>query len=686
MRPMLKDIRKQLNRRWLKPALLSVCALLLTLAAAAIIRSFATPSMTLSAAGQDRFSSRSILSDVQQLFDLGVVDINADGNLDIYTANHSAGQFLLLGDGSGGFSDNQLSEFSLDQDPEFPGLEDFGTVPEIEAPGLYISWQGRDLVLQTHQLPGTAPVAGEFSFSAPVEAINQNRGFELDIQAQAINPEATVSTVRFVAQPDNARLRIRPFNVSIPITFRVDLPAGQPRSLDQIYVGNEKITPVAAEFSLYTRDRHGHAWSDYNGDGEIDVFIVRGGLRARMNDLPEKYSDELLVRQSDRDYQNQADALGIVKAGCPALQSAWVDFNGDRLLDIYVGCFTPLRATQPFPNQLYQQRPDGSFTNVAAQVNLDISESGAFTWLDAEFDGDADLLWVDTAALWLYRNESGQFQAERIGDNPGELSRDFSSAYSLSQADYDRDGDVDLFFASATGSTLIENQAGFFAALSPDERGLPTQSFTAGWVDFDNDGLVDLHAVPGGLYRQQRDHSFQQTALLQGGGERLQSAFGTWFDSDGDGDRDLLLATQYQEPKIQEVFKKVIRKFTQTDFASVGSQVSLYETLTLADGLPTAEASNHWLQVDLVGPPDNRQAIGARVEVTDPTGTQLQVVGQAEGAHYSQGHYRLYFGLGEQAQSDRISVIWSDGSVQTLEAVENDQRLTFEYSPLNSSS
>ena len=642
--------------------------------------------MTLSVGGQDRFSSRSILSDVQQLFDLGVVDINADGNLDIYTSNHSAGQFLLLGDGSGGFSENRLSEFSLDQDREFPGLEDFGTVPEIETPGLYISWQGRDLVLQTHQLPGTAPVEGEFSFSAPVEAINQNRGFELDIQERAINPEATVSTVRFVAQPDNARLRIRPFNVSIPITFRLDLPDGQPRSLDQVYVGNEKITPAAAEFSLYTRDRHGHAWSDYNGDGEIDVFIVRGGLRARMNDLPETYSDELLVRQPDGDYQDRTEALGIVKAGCPALQPAWVDFNNDRLLDIYVSCFTPLRATQPFPNQLYQQQVDGTFTDVATQVNLDIAESGAFTWLDAELDGDADLFWIDAVALWLYRNESGQFQAERIGPNPGELPRDFSSAYSLSQADYDRDGDIDLFFASATGSALVENQSGTFEVRSPDERGLPMQSLTAGWVDFDNDGLIDLHAVPGGLYQQQRDHSFQQTSLLQGGGERLQSAFGTWFDSDSDGDRDLLLAAQYHEPKVQEVFKKIIRKFTQKDFASVGSQVSLYETLTLADGLPTAEASNHWLQVDLVGPPDNPQAIGARVEVTDPTGTQLQVIGQAEGAHYSQGHYRLYFGLGEQAQSDRISVIWSDGSVQTLKAVENDQRLTLEYPPVNSSS
>ncbi|MGB3292610.1 MAG: CRTAC1 family protein [Phormidesmis sp.] len=676
MRPVLRDFRKRLTkRRWLKPALLSLCALLVAVLAAAVFRSPATPSFTLSAGGRAVFARRSILSDVEQLFDLGVVDINADGNLDIYTSNHSAGQFLLLGDSSGGFSGNKLSEFFLDQDLEFPGLEDFGTAPVIEAPGFYIYWQGRDLVLQTHRLAENGPVAGKFSFSAPVEAINQNRNFDLDVQTATVSPEATVSTIQFTAE-ENAQLLIRPFNVSIPITFQ--MAAGLPPN--QIYIGNAKVNPAASDFSLYLRDRHGMAWSDYNSDGRLDVFIVRGGLRARMNDLPGRYTDELLIRQANGRYQNEAEALGLVKAGCPALQPAWVDFNSDQRLDLYVGCFTPLRATQSFPNQLHHQQPDGTFVNVAAEVNLDIPESGAFTWLDADLDGDADLFWVDAEALWLYRNEAGRFTAERIGENPGGISKDFSSGYNLSSADYDRDGDIDLFFASATGNVLIESQEGFFEARSPGDKGLPATSFSANWVDFDNDGLTDLHAIPSGLYQQQADHSFRQTALLQGDGKRLSSAMGTWFDSDGDGDRDLLMATQYREPKVQEVFKKVVRKFTQKEFASTGSQVSLYENLLL-EGHPANDEQAHWLQIDLVGPPNNRQAIGARVEVTDSAGTQLQIVGQSEGSHYSQGHYRLYFGLGRAAQSDRIKVTWADSSVQTLEEIDSNQRLTVEYSP-----
>ncbi len=680
MRPDLTDFRKRLmKRRWLKPALLVLCAFLFALVMAAVFRMPATPQFTLSAPGRAGFARHPILSDVEQLFDLGVVDINADGHLDIYTSNHSAGQFLLLGDGRGSFSENKISEFFLDQDPEFPGLEDFGTAPAIEAPGFYIYWQGRDLVLQTHQLAGQGPVTGKFSFSAPVEAINQSRNFELDIQAETLSLGATVSTVQFAAERADARLLIRPFNVSIPITFQME--AGL--SPNQISIGNEKVSPATGDFSLYLRDRHGMAWNDYNGDGKLDVFIVRGGLRARMNDLPERYTEELLVRQANGHYQNEAEPLGLVKAGCPALQPAWVDFNRDNRLDLYVSCFTPLRATQSFPNQLHQQQPDGTFINVATQANLDISKSGVFTWLDADLDGDADLFWVDADALWLYRNQAGRFAAERIGENPGGISKDFSSSYSLSRADYDRDGDVDIFFASATGNVLIDNRQGSFEVRSPSDTGLPTKSFSANWVDFDNDGLTDLHAIPNGLYQQQADHSFRQTPLLQGEGERLTSAMGTWFDSDGDGDRDLLMATQYREPKIQKVFKKVVHKFTQKNFAPVGSQVSLYENLTSENTLLPDDRA-HWLQVDLVGPPDNRQAIGARVEVTDSGGTQLQIVGQSEGSHYSQGHYRLYFGMGT-AQSDRVTVTWPDGTVQTLAKIDNDQRLTVGYSLRGSS-
>jgi hypothetical protein len=71
----------------------------------------------------------------------------------------------------------------------------------------------------------------------------------------------------------------------------------------------------------------------------------------------------------------------------------------------------------------------------------------------------------------------------------------------------------------------------------------------------------------------------------------------------------------------------------------------------------------HWLEVDLEGSGGNRQALGAKVVVRAGKLKQTQWVGQNETSRFSQGHYRLYFGLGEN-QRARVTVVWPDGSRQ----------------------
>jgi len=79
---------------------------------------------------------------------------------------------------------------------------------------------------------------------------------------------------------------------------------------------------------------------------------------------------------------------------------------------------------------------------------------------------------------------------------------------------------------------------------------------------------------------------------------------------------------------------------------------------------------NSWLQLTLVGAPGNRQAIGARVTVRTTAGQQTQVVGQNDGAFFSQGHYRLYFGLGSSARVDSLQIVWPDGETQEVRDLE----------------
>jgi hypothetical protein len=75
----------------------------------------------------------------------------------------------------------------------------------------------------------------------------------------------------------------------------------------------------------------------------------------------------------------------------------------------------------------------------------------------------------------------------------------------------------------------------------------------------------------------------------------------------------------------------------------------------------------------LVGRAGNRQAIGARVEIETAEGRQTQVVGLNDGAFFSQGHYRLYFGLSAQARAEAVRILWPDGQVQELRNMEGDR-------------
>ena len=90
---------------------------------------------------------------------------------------------------------------------------------------------------------------------------------------------------------------------------------------------------------------------------------------------------------------------------------------------------------------------------------------------------------------------------------------------------------------------------------------------------------------------------------------------------------------------------------------------------------------NHWLQIKLIGSKGNRQAIGASVTVVTPDGQQTQMVGSNDGAFFSQGHYRLYFGLGSNKSVNSINIRWPDNQQQVLENVPGDALLVIERKP-----
>jgi hypothetical protein len=85
--------------------------------------------------------------------------------------------------------------------------------------------------------------------------------------------------------------------------------------------------------------------------------------------------------------------------------------------------------------------------------------------------------------------------------------------------------------------------------------------------------------------------------------------------------------------------------------------------------------AHHWLILQLQGTRSNRDAIGARIELTLPSGLkQYQHVTTANGI-YSASDKRVHFGLGQEVSAKAIEIRWPSGARQTLENVKADQIL-----------
>jgi hypothetical protein len=85
--------------------------------------------------------------------------------------------------------------------------------------------------------------------------------------------------------------------------------------------------------------------------------------------------------------------------------------------------------------------------------------------------------------------------------------------------------------------------------------------------------------------------------------------------------------------------------------------------------------ANHWLSIRTVGTRGNRDGIGARIRVSAGGLTQVKEVRSTYG-YLGANDLRVHFGLGRQAQADRIEIRWPGGAVQVLEKVAADQFLT----------
>ncbi|MHC4952266.1 MAG: CRTAC1 family protein [Planctomycetota bacterium] len=401
---------------------------------------------------------------------------------------------------------------------------------------------------------------------------------------------------------------------------------------------------------------HGACTLDYDQDGKLDLFLGTG-YRQYGKSL-ECYVDRLYRGDGKGGFADVSEKVGLVTArepggwdsSMPTYGVTHGDFNGDGWQDLWVATYGRQR------NALWINHAGKRFTNLAPRIG---------------FDGDADV-WSRypdwTKNLWKEK-----YGAERVDELP---FRSNGNTFDCAIADYDNDGDMDCILAEITHawagpssdrtSLLINDGSRFRRDDDAFERHHKVQRWNqgdihCGWLDYDNDGLLDALVASSDypdrqelkLYRQRRNHTFEKARLFDWEGAGQISV----GDYDNDGDLDILCG-------------RSLNRLPADRRKALGKRPALFRN--------DVGNKNHWLQVVVKSESINRDGIGCRIRLLMPDeSVQTRVIRGGRGHAGHNDPYVAHFGLGAHTQVIRVGITWFDGkgSTKQLDGVQADQRL-----------
>ena len=418
-------------------------------------------------------------------------------------------------------------------------------------------------------------------------------------------------------------------------------------------------------------------FADVDNDGDQDALL---SVYYNLENNPDPAFEDAMMLNDGSGHFEESPEAGVAN-GSTTATAAFADYDGDGLLDHFAGNTRhhgeDKNYDQAMKDMLFRGIGAGTFEEVTDAAGMADQPSSYYPlnpefftltngaiWTDYDGDGDSDLYVANYGLTgnFMWENQGdGTFLEVGVarnlhGDDRDGLFADGTS-FGAHWADYDNDGDMDLFQTEISHpryhpmgsdrSSLRRNPGGKapvfeivteLVGVNWDEG-----DYEASWVDFDNDGLMDLYisSVYGlhysRLYRQTPDHTFVDWSYVAG--VRWPNAKShAWADVDRDGDQDLLVCSRQPEWSCR-LFRNEIGQ------------------------------DNSWLTVSLVGVQDNRDGIGARVEVQIPGWPALVREVRAGGGHTRQDSLPVEFGLGSYIGDVLLKITWPGGLAEVHEGV-----------------
>jgi hypothetical protein len=452
-------------------------------------------------------------------------------------------------------------------------------------------------------------------------------------------------------------------------------------------MGNGQFEQVteASGIAAIQGDWKGCAVGDYDGDGYLDIVLT--GYRRLA----------VLHSEQGRRFTDVTKAAGLD----PNNRNHWgsgagfMDLRGNGLLDLVIlnyvvfndkepqfcelrpgiktGC--PPSSYKPEFGELWQNLGGGKFKDATASSGMqDTNGKGLVVgFVDPDNTGRMDFYIGNDGTPAEFMHNAGGLRFRNIGVEAGVAYLETThplAAMTADWGDYDRDGRMDLIVTNFSDhpNAIFRNIGGGPFENVGDQTGItgPTTKplgFGGKWLDFDNDGWLDMAIANGHVYdavdKVHPGMTFRQPMML------FQNLFGNQFV-------DLV-------PTLGgDVAKPLLGRGLATgDFDNDGRVDIL---IVDYEGAPVllhneSQTQNHWITLDLRGSGPNHFAYGA--QVTARAGKE-QWVGQVSPAssYLSSSDPRVHFGLGKTTKLDSITIRWPDGKKEELHNLPIDRIVT----------